>query len=259
MKIKIGVFMDISLEQVSVNDLVEFPDNPRVGNVAEIKKSLVENLQYKPLIVNRKTMHVLVGNHTLKAMKELGYETCNVNFIEVDPLAEKKIVLADNKLSDNSEYNVEQLTNLLDELMTDGELIGTGFNADEVDDLLSTLGDAPIITDFEQFEGGYALEDDEIEKLKNNYIATETSNKEARGGERLRDVMLHYKESKYETFVEMVSEISEKLGQKKADSIYVAVEFFHKQHFEDEDFDDIDTEFEEIKDNAFKRIFKRDT
>ena len=76
--------MDISLELIDVDKLIEYPDNPRVGNVEEIKKSLVENAQYKPLIVNKKTMHVLVGNHTLQAMKELNYEKVNVNLIEVD-------------------------------------------------------------------------------------------------------------------------------------------------------------------------------
>ena len=89
--------MDISLELIEIDKLKEFPDNPREGNVEEIKKSLIQNAQYKPLIVNKKTMHVLVGNHTLKAMKELNYETVNVNLIEVDESEEKNIVIVDNK------------------------------------------------------------------------------------------------------------------------------------------------------------------
>ena len=134
--------MDISLELIEIDKLKEFPDNPREGNVEEIKKSLIQNAQYKPLIVNKKTMHVLVGNHTLKAMKELNYETVNVNLIEVDESEEKKIVLVDNKLSDDSNYNKEKLSALLDELMIDGDLIGTGFTADEVDDLIAKVANA---------------------------------------------------------------------------------------------------------------------
>tara|TARA_R100000805_G_C3603193_1_gene103713 strand:- start:372 stop:1124 length:753 start_codon:yes stop_codon:yes gene_type:complete len=250
--------MDISLELIDVDKLIEYPDNPRVGNVEEIKKSLVENAQYKPLIVNKKTMHVLVGNHTLQAMKELNYEKVNVNLIEVDELQEKKIVLADNKLSDNSEYDNEKLTAILDDLMNDGELIGTGFDVDDVDDLLASL-EAPIITEFEEFQGGFALDDDEIKKLKEDYIATETSNKEARGGERLRDVMLHYPESQYEKFVDYVETLSNSLGVKKAQAIYYAVEILYNEN--KEVVDDFDTEFEEVKpkDNAITRIFKRNT
>ena len=250
--------MDISLELIDVDKLIEYPDNPRVGNVEEIKKSLVENAQYKPLIVNKKTMHVLVGNHTLQAMKELNYEKVNGNLIEVDELQEKKIVLADNKLSDNSEYDNEKLTAMLDDLMNDGELIGTGFDVDDVDDLLASL-EAPIITEFEEFQGGFALDDDEIKKLKEDYIATETSNKEARGGERLRDVMLHYPESQYEKFVDYVETLSNSLGVKKAQAIYYAVEILYNEN--KEVVDDFDTEFEEVKtkDNAITRIFKRNT
>ena len=250
--------MDISLELIEIDKLKEFPDNPREGNVEEIKKSLIQNAQYKPLIVNKKTMHVLVGNHTLKAMKELNYETVNVNLIEVDESEEKKIVLVDNKLSDDSNYNKEKLSALLDELMIDGDLIGTGFTADEVDDLIAEL-DTPLVTPFEEFEGGFALDDDEIAKLRESYTNSKEKRKEARGGERLRDVMLHYPESKYEDFVDMIGKLSTKLEQKKNDTIYLAVEFFYKEHFNNEDVDDHDTEFEEVKENAISRIFKKNS
>ncbi len=223
---------NMRFETVNVKELIEFPDNPRIGDVEEIKKSLVANGQYKPLIVNQQTGHVLTGNHTLKALKELNIEEAYVNYIDIAPSNEKKIVLVDNKLTDNSTYDSQALGDILQELMDDGELIGTGFVADEVDDLISTLGEAPIITEFEKFEGGYALDDKEIEKLKDNYISNADAKTESRGGERLKDVMLHYPESKYESFVEMLGSLSNKLDQKKTDTVYLAVEFLYKTHFD---------------------------
>ena len=86
--------------------------------------------------------------------------------------------------------------------MIDGDLIGTGFSADEVDDLIAEL-DAPLVTPFEEFGGGFALDDEEIAQLRESYTNSKEKRKEARGGERLRDVMLHYPESKYEDFVDM--------------------------------------------------------
>ena len=71
--------------------------------------------------------------------------------------------------------------------------------------------------------------------------------------------MLHYPESEYEDFVDMIGKLSTKLEQKKNDTIYLAVEFFYKEHFDNDDIDDHDTEFEEVKENAISRIFKKNS
>ena len=58
--------------------------NPRRGDVAAIRESLEHNGMYGPLVVNRPTMEVLAGNHTLRAIRELGWLEVDVYFVEVD-------------------------------------------------------------------------------------------------------------------------------------------------------------------------------
>jgi ParB-like nuclease domain len=50
---------------VPTADLRPYPGNPRRGDLEAIKDSLERNGQYRPIVVNRRTMEVLAGNHTL--------------------------------------------------------------------------------------------------------------------------------------------------------------------------------------------------
>src|SRR5947208_3504678 len=59
--------------ELEIEALIPYPGNPRRGNIDAIKQSLERNGQYAPLIVNRRTMEVLVGSHRLFAARELGW------------------------------------------------------------------------------------------------------------------------------------------------------------------------------------------
>lgn len=124
---------ELSITYLSVDELIEHPDNPRRGNVEEIKRSIEVNSVYKPLVVSRETMHVVAGNHTLKALKQLG--NTRVAVVLLDGLSlddEARILLADNKLGDKAQYDDETLLAMLHTLDT---LDGTGYTDAEVDDL----------------------------------------------------------------------------------------------------------------------------
>ena len=45
--------MDLELHEVDIDTLVEYPDNPRLGDIEKIQESLLENGQYRPLTVNK--------------------------------------------------------------------------------------------------------------------------------------------------------------------------------------------------------------
>src|SRR5215210_3891610 len=64
----------LQTQAVSVADLRPYPANPRRGNVEAIKASLRAHGQYRPIVVNRPTMQVLAGNHTLEAVRQLGWK-----------------------------------------------------------------------------------------------------------------------------------------------------------------------------------------
>ena len=103
------------LVRVSLSELRALDRNPRRGNAEAIKRSLVANAQYRGLVVNRPTMQVLVGNHTLAAARELGWEDVTVQFVEVDAEHARRIALVDNRTSDLAGYDEAELAPLLSE------------------------------------------------------------------------------------------------------------------------------------------------
>ena len=110
--------------------------NPRRGDVAAIRESLEHNGMYRPLVVNRPTMEVLAGNHTLRAIRELGWLEVDVYFVEVDEDAARRILLADNRTSDLATNDANELVSLLGEL---DALEGTGYDQGDLDELLDEL------------------------------------------------------------------------------------------------------------------------
>ena len=138
-----------ALETVSTKDLNVYYKNARRGDVDLIAESMQRNGVYKPLVVNRGTktgrpMEVLCGNHSLMAIRRLAdenpsderWQTVDVYVIDVDEQQAARTVIADNKSSDEATYEVEELVNLLTELP---DLAGTGFDRDELDELLEAL------------------------------------------------------------------------------------------------------------------------
>lgn len=133
------------MERVSIRKLKHHPDNPRVGNIDAITESLTVNGQYRPVVANRRTTHILAGNHTVKAARRLGWTHVNVAWVDVDDRTEIGILLADNRLSDLATYDEELLTDLLSSMP---DLSGTGWTQDAVDELIRTTdtkfdGDGP--------------------------------------------------------------------------------------------------------------------
>jgi site-specific DNA-methyltransferase (adenine-specific) len=126
---------------VPIDRLRAYPGNPRRGDVAAITDSLRRNGQYRPLVVNRPTMEVLAGNHTLAAARELGWTEVAATFVEVDEEQAQRIVLADNRTNDLAGYDAEALVALLGELPT---LEGTGYDETALGELLDELAPPPL-------------------------------------------------------------------------------------------------------------------
>jgi len=122
--------------RVPVSSLRLARHNPRRGDVAAIRESLERNGMYRPLVVNRPTMEVLAGNHTLRAIRELEWPEVDVYFVSVDEEAARRILLADNRTSDLATNDANELVSLLGEL---DALEGTGYDQDDLDGLLDEL------------------------------------------------------------------------------------------------------------------------
>jgi hypothetical protein len=132
----------IGHETVELSTLEHYHDNPRIGNVEKIKESLTANLQYRELIVDVRTREILGGNHTFKAMNELGWTHADITWIRpIDDDHALRIVLVDNATADDGTYDNLLLATVLGELREEDidKLVGTGYTSDEVDELLADV------------------------------------------------------------------------------------------------------------------------
>ena len=146
-----------NIQSVAISSLTPYPTNPRRGDIDAIASSLTAHGQYRPIVVQASTKFVLAGNHTLKAAKKLGWKKIKAVLVDVDDDTAKKIVLADNRLTDLAGYNEPLLKSLLEALP---ELDGTGFTQSEVETL-----DRLISGDQKESVGGNTLKDDPEVKM----------------------------------------------------------------------------------------------
>jgi ParB family chromosome partitioning protein len=164
--------LDLVYETVDLDTLKPYPGNARRGNLDTIKQSLEINGQYRPLVVQASTRHILAGNHTYFAMRELGWSTAKISLIDCDDQAGLKINLVDNKSNDDATYDPFALQQLLAEA---DELIGTGWTQAEVDKLAAAGADVIEEPDSAEQMGGLefrVIVDAESEEHQAELIAT---------------------------------------------------------------------------------------
>jgi hypothetical protein len=147
-----------------VDELRPYPGNARVHDLAAIGESLSVNGQYRPIVAQWSTKYVLVGNGTLAAAIDLGWDEINVMFVDVDDDRARRIVLADNRTSDLGAYDESALLALLNDF--DGDLLGTAYSEDALEDLIAAQGAVPE-TEPEAFTGDYAESRGDTERRRN--------------------------------------------------------------------------------------------
>ena len=142
--------MEQQIEQVPVDDLVPHPENPRVGDLPSIIQSIQTNGWYGTLVAQKSTGYVLAGNHRLKAAHALQMSTVPVCWVDVDDTTARRILTVDNRVSDIADYDTDSLAKLLSEVMREtGDLAGTGYSDDDLDDLIALLDETapePVTT-----------------------------------------------------------------------------------------------------------------
>jgi hypothetical protein len=108
--------------------------NPRKGAVAEVIESLREFGQHRPVVVQRSTGEVVVGNHLLKAALSLGWTHVDALIVNDDDDKAMRRALADNFTGDKATWDEEELALVLKEV---GAV--PGFTDSEIDKLLNKL------------------------------------------------------------------------------------------------------------------------
>jgi ParB-like chromosome segregation protein Spo0J len=128
------------VEEVGINLLKHHPRNANQGNVEAIKRSLAVNGWYGSVIVNKRTNHILAGNHRVMAARELGWEVVPVQYVNVDEKQELRILMADNRTTRLGQDDETKIADILSELaLTEDGLDGTGYSSADLDALIGDL------------------------------------------------------------------------------------------------------------------------
>lgn len=138
---------DIAHLAVPVRTLHGYYKNARRHAEQIILDSLRVNGQYRPVVTNRGTFtgrpnEVLCGNGTLAGCRDLDREFIATTWVDVDNKAAARIAAVDNKANDEAGYDERLLAELLAEL--DGDLHGSGFEHDELDQILTRLAEESL-------------------------------------------------------------------------------------------------------------------
>ena len=91
--------------------------------------------------MQRSTGYVIAGNHRLLAGRQAGLTSFPVVYLDVTDAQALKINVADNKLSDDATYDIDDL---IDQLQTVDDLDGTGWSEEELAELLADDADEDL-------------------------------------------------------------------------------------------------------------------
>lgn len=117
------------------------PRNPRQGDTGAIHESIEANGFYGAIIAQKSTGFILAGNHRWQAAQQSAATEIPITWVDVDDDHALRILLADNRTNDLASYDENALAEILKEIHeAHGNLIGTGYDGDDLDQLLEDLG-----------------------------------------------------------------------------------------------------------------------
>ena len=150
----------MNIEKRLITDLTPAEYNPRKrltpadAEYIKIQRSLQEFGYVDPIIINAD--NTIIGGHQRAAvMKELGYKEIDVVVVNLDKVQEKALNIALNKIS--GEWDFEKLEALLAELQQEIDATVTGFDDEEINEMLQKIEN--IDADEDGFKAEEALEE----------------------------------------------------------------------------------------------------
>jgi len=119
------------------------PYNPRQiaeHDLAALGRSLRYFGTVEPIVVNRRSGHIVGGHQRVRAAEAEGIEALPVVYVDLDEPSEKQLNLALNRIS--GEWDPEKLAAVLGDLEKAGADLGlTGFTDDEIEELTRGLNE----------------------------------------------------------------------------------------------------------------------
>ena len=132
----------MEIKTVKINELKPHPKNPRVHPDSAINKLVRSIKEYgwtNPVLVSADG-YVLAGHARLKAAEKAGIQEVPVIYLELEGAKAEAYLIADNRLQDETGWDLPKLKDLLQELDTgEFDLELTGFDKGEIEDLIAQL------------------------------------------------------------------------------------------------------------------------
>lgn len=130
----------MEIKTVKINELKPHPKNPRVHPDSAIDKLVRSIKEYgwtNPVLVSADG-YVLAGHARLKAAEKAGIEEVPVIYLPLEGAKAEAYLIADNRLQDETDWDLPKLKDLLQELDTgEFDLELTGFDMGEIEDLMT--------------------------------------------------------------------------------------------------------------------------
>lgn len=121
--------IDQDYQVVPIDSIKPHPQNPNRGDVAFIRGSIQANDWYGAVIVQKKRMRIIAGEHRWRAAKAEGATDIPIILRDVDDVEAIRIMLVDNESARQAELDPVVKQKLLKSLVKLGDdaLDGTGF------------------------------------------------------------------------------------------------------------------------------------
>jgi hypothetical protein len=140
-------------EAIAVEELSEHPDNPRRGDDEAVAESIDANGFFGAVLVHKQTGHVLAGNTRLRVARAADEPSIPGFWIDCDEATAKRILLADNRVSDLAYYDDQRLLAVLQSVNDDGgNLVGTGYDGSAMELLMQAQASDEIMGGVRQGE-----------------------------------------------------------------------------------------------------------
>lgn len=137
----------MNVKTISIRHLAPAPYNPRKPmkkgskTYRTLKRSLKNFGLVEPLVWNERSGHVVGGHQRLQILSDLGWTDVPVCVVDLEESAEKALNVVLNNRQAQSDWDVEKLAKVLEEIQTtDAEALSqTGFSDKHLDELLHGL------------------------------------------------------------------------------------------------------------------------
>lgn len=128
---------------VSIADLSPHPRNYRKHPAEQIQQIIASIRQfgfYRNVVATKQGNFILAGHGVVQAARQDGHTQVPVILLDLDPFsaAALKILAGDNELSNLAQDDERMLAEILKDVMKDESLAGTGYNEDQLVNLIFT-------------------------------------------------------------------------------------------------------------------------